>query len=282
MDALTEEVVTACPGAAPTGWQRLSGGRSNLCWRLQAPGCDLVLKLYRPGRAGPVFPNDPDAEAACLRQLEGRSLAPRPVAQWQGALGPCLVYRHLPGSLWQGDTARVARLLRRLHDGPVPDALARSLRRAADGSTALRAEVSAQLGDLPQAASVLAGLPSREVPPLARPMLLHGDPVAGNLVETPDGLRLIDWQCPALGDPCLDLATFLSPAMSHLYLGRVLNAVEARAFLQAYDRPQITRRLRALQPFLSARMIAHCLHRAAEGSVEDARAAELEQQGWAI
>ncbi|MBR9762715.1 MAG: phosphotransferase [Rhodobacteraceae bacterium] len=275
---LSQELRRACPEAAPEGWQRLDGGRSNLCWRIAAPGGDLVLKLYRPARAGPVFPNDPEAEARCLIHLDGQRLAPQFLARWQGALGPCLVYRHLPGPLWQGDGRSLGRLLRRLHDHPVPE----GVRRAPDGSAALRLQIAAQIDGHAGARDLLAGLPGDEVAPFDRPVLLHGDPVAGNLVDTPGGLRLIDWQCPALGDPCLDLATVLSPAMSHLYLGRVLTAAEAGAFLAAYDRPALIPRLRQLQPFLSARMISHCLCRAAEGSAEDARAADLERQGWVI
>lgn len=262
--------------APPSAWQALGGGRSNLCWRIPAPGGDMVLKLYRVQNAGPVFPNDPGAEASCLQHLQGHHLAPALLARWRGMDGPCLLYRHLNGPLWQGDVAKVARLLRQLHALPVPAALG-ALRHLPDGSAALRAEIAAQAGA--SARAVPEGLPTRDVPPLGRRCLVHGDPVPGNLVEGAGGLRLIDWQCPGLGDPCLDLSIFLSPAMQYLYRGKLLTASERAAFLAAYDDPEITARLQALQPFLSARIIAHCEARAARGSATDATAARLERHG---
>ncbi|PJE27419.1 Phosphotransferase enzyme family protein [Pseudooceanicola antarcticus] len=283
--ALARQALACAPDPAPPAlWQALGGGRSNLCWRIPAPDGDLVLKLYRVQNAGPVFPNDPEAEAACLLHLQDQALAPQLLAHWQGAEGPCLLYRHLPGPLWQSDVTQVARLLRRLHRVPVPKAL-HGLRRGPDGSAALRQEIRAQArgvageeaDDWPE--KLMQELPAAEIPPLQKTCLIHGDPVPGNLVAGPEGLRLIDWQCPALGDPCVDLATFLSPAMQYLYRGEPLSAPERTEFLAAYDDPLVTRRLEALWPFLSARIIAHCQSRAARGSAADARAAELERHG---
>ena len=45
------------------------------------------------------------------------------------------------------------------------------------------------------------------------PVLLHTDVVPGNLILGDEGLRLIDWQCPAIGDPIVDIMMFLSPGM---------------------------------------------------------------------
>ena len=41
-------------------------------------------------------------------------------------------------------------------------------------------------------------------------------------------MRLIDWQCPALGDPAEDIACFLSPAMQVIYGAGPLDAARER------------------------------------------------------
>ncbi len=58
-------------------------------------------------------------------------------------------------------------------------------------------------------------------------------------------LTLIDWQCPAIGDPCLDLALFLSPTMQQVNGKTPLSGAEVAAFLEAYDNPQVTCRYHA-------------------------------------
>lgn len=297
-------------------WHHLPGGRSNLCWRLpgaaqQARGAaqgprpgpdsgsasgpdadtaagtgtdpdrgDVVLKLFRPDAASTLFPNAPLAELSCLAALAPFDLAPRVLAAWVGAAGHCLAYRHLAGPLWSQDSAAVAHLLRRLHDLAVPVTLA-GLRPVPCDPATLSGQIRAMAADLPPDLARglrdrLAQLPLPELPPAPAPCLLHGDPVAANIVMTAQGARLIDWQCPGLGDPVHDLSVFLSPAMAHLYLGRQLSLAERRDFLAAYGAPQVTARLAALAPLLHLRMAAHCLTRAATGSARDAEAARLE------
>jgi thiamine kinase len=256
----------------PALWQSLTGGRSNLSWRVPHPGGDCVVKLFRPERACTVFPNDPTAEAAMLRHLSGQSIAPDLLHAGDTPLGPCIVYRHIPGPTWaegRRDIAEVAQLLHHLHSLPAPDAL----RPGPNGTDSLRAEIAAQ-------SPATLPLPHITLPditlPAVTPRLLHGDPVPGNIVVSDRGLRLIDWQCPALGDPCLDLATFLSPAMGLLYLGTPLDAAARARFLDAYDDAEVIARYHALTPFFHARMAAYCLSRAAAGSAPDRHAARLE------
>lgn len=254
----------------PALWQPLTGGRSNLSWRVPLAGGDGVVKLFARDRACTVFPNDPSAEAQMLRHLAGRQIAPELLHTADSALGRCIVYRHIPGPTWAAgrtDIADIARLLRAVHALPAPV----GLRPGPNGTDDLRAEIAAQA---PPGAQ-LPPLPDLTLPPVT-PRLIHGDPVPGNIVVSASGLRLIDWQCPALGDPCLDLATFLSPAMGLLYLGKPLDADACRRFLVAYGDAQVIARYRALAPFFHARMTAYCLSRAAAGSAPDARAAALE------
>ncbi|NIZ09744.1 phosphotransferase family protein [Pseudooceanicola sp. HF7] len=267
----------------PETWQRLGGGRSNMSWRVAGPGGDHVVKLYRPETASAVFPNDPHAEARALKALHGTGLAPELLFQADSPLGPCVVYRHLSGSAGAPDPAEAGRLLRHLHAMPAPP----GLRIGPDGSQALRAEIRQQakglrsrdgraLGDL-----LLEGIAVPDLTASGEVALIHGDPVPGNMVATPSGLCLIDWQCPAAGDPAVDIATFLSPGMNLIYRGRTLTLSERLAFLEAYGSTRARSRFAVLEPLFHARMATYCLSRAAAGSALDRDAALLELQALA-
>jgi aminoglycoside phosphotransferase (APT) family kinase protein len=114
-------------------------------------------------------------------------------------------------------------------------------------------------------------------PSSAFPALLHGDPVPGNVVwSAREGVTLIDWQCPAIGDPVHDIALALSPGMRRLYGCQPMIPDEQRRFWQAYADPSAQARYAALLPLLSARIAAHCLAQAARGRPGYAEAARAE------
>jgi aminoglycoside phosphotransferase (APT) family kinase protein len=60
---------------------------------------------------------------------------------------------------------------------------------------------------------------------------------------------LIDWQCPAVGDPCEDIAIFLSPAMQLAYRGTVLSRAEEQVFLTAYSDASTLKRYANIAPW---------------------------------
>lgn len=245
-------------------WTVLRGGRTNDIWKVEDPRGARVVKRYVRTAATPLFRNDPLAELRVLAALNGSGLAPKVLCEAGTPADPVLVYCHQAGQVWRDGPQRVARTLRALHDRPVTEALT-LLPAAPDGSDALWHQALGMLETLPatQAARLLRPEPIEHLPPSGIRRLLHGDPVPDNLVCAPDDPEalpvLIDWQCPALGDPVLDLAIFLSPAMQQIARGRPLSADERRLFLAAYGDPAATQRLNALQPVLHWRMAAYCL-----------------------
>lgn len=269
--ALVRAVAEA--GLPVTGaWQWQTGGQTNRLWHLIDHG--LVVKLYRD-TDNPLFANDPVAEAACLTHLGPAHIAPRLVAQGGGAMGVWLAYRHVAGRMWRSDPVPVAHLLRRLHGQQAVD-----LPRACDGAAALRHQARAILQQIPDTvARHLARLEPPEPPshPAGRLALLHGDPVPGNIVMQGSTAILIDWQCPALGDPVWDLALFLSPGMQQVYRGAPLTASEQVITLAAYGCPQTTVRLMALRPLYHWLMAAYCHWKAAQGAPAYIRATRLEE-----
>jgi len=263
-------------GLVPTKaiWQPLAGGRTNLSWRIEHSGVVQVVKLYAPAGQNPLFPNDPAQEAAILHHLSGHNLAPEVVYAGKIAQRSVLIYPHIKGNLWFSDTAQVARLLHRVHSQERPS----GLRQAPKGSAALVRQTQRILENChsPQALELAQMQPMGEVAPCAQRALLHGDPVPGNIIVTPDGARLIDWQCPAEGDPCEDIALFLSPAMQMAYRGSTLAADEIAQFLRAYPEAQTVQRYRDLAPWYHWRMAAYCLWKHEQGHHQDSSLSQVE------
>jgi aminoglycoside phosphotransferase (APT) family kinase protein len=263
-DRLHQALATLAPDLAGRPWLPLRGGRTNRLWQVG----DLVLKRHDSAAASPLFPNSAADEARALALFGPLGLAPVLCA----AGADWVIYRHVQGAVWPAgplsDPAPVARMLGRLHALPVAGMAFRPL---PDGSAGLLAQARAMAEglDLP------APPPDPHLPPAA-PCVVHGDAVAGNVLVTPEGPMLIDWQCPALGDPAEDLAMFLSPAMMWLYSGRIHTPVDRAAFLAAYPHRATVERFLTLEPLFRWRMAAHCAWRARRGDDGYARALRLE------
>lgn len=237
----------------------LSGGYQNQVFRVRGPELDWVVKRFSPSAELGLFPNLADAEAMVLQRLAGSGAAPRPVAYLTDNSGaPVLVYAFYAGRPWSGDVGQVAELLHVISgvdaDGfrPVP---------------MVPREILDQ-GDLfvaacppPVQQRMMAARP-RPVETTPGPRrLIHTDFGPGNLIAGAEGLKAIDWQCPAAGDSAEDLAAFLSPAFQILYGRAPLTAPEEAALLAAYRDAETIERLRVLRPFFDWRMAAYCAMR---------------------
>ena len=266
----------ARPVVGPADWVPLAGGLTNRVWRIGA----YAVKLYSPDRATPLFPNDPAAEWAAMTALAPLGLAPVPHARLSGTFGEALIYRYLDGGPGPGDLPALARLLSRIHATPAP-----AIRTLPTGSAAILAQTDRLIADLEPVPKPLSDLRNQiaalpPVPPCT-PRLIHTDPVASNIVVTPSGPVLIDWQCPARGDPCEDLAIVLSPSMQLAY-DAPLTAAAAEAFLDACPEGAPVARYRRLAPFYHVRMAAYAAWshqtgraRAGEGMALDLAAARV-------
>ncbi|MFY0594971.1 MAG: phosphotransferase [Cognatishimia sp.] len=270
---MRQQVGQIAPWTEDAHWQTLFGGRTNAAWQVSGADDSAVLKLYRRGGQNPLFPNDPAAEAKMLRHLQGTEIAPRLIANFTTDEMDCNLYETLPGQAWTDGVERVAELIQRLHKISAPT----GLRVAVNGSEEL----------LDHALKIHKAAGMRTTPPekmyqisvakTASIGLLHGDIVPGNLIAEGDDLRLIDWQCPAIGDPTEDLAIFLSPAMQLLYRGGVLSDEETQSFLSGFSAEQ-QERYRALAPLYHFRMAAYCRWQIARGQLDYAEALTEEEQ----
>lgn len=242
-------------------WEVMQGGTTNHVWRCG----EVVVKLFRPDQATALFPNDFAQEALALASLGPLDLAPRLLAQGRNWIAS----RYQHGPIWRENTAQVAQILHRLHRLHAPAWVTRHVL----GSSEM---LGAEVRQLMQAQGLSLPFPKVAPHPPATPCFLHGDPVPGNIILRRDGPILIDWQCPAIGDPVLDLAIFLSPAMQQIYRGTPLSALERAEFLGAYPDAAVKTRLRALAPILHMRMALHCMARAARGDRGFEQGARLE------
>lgn len=259
--ALIQSVGAALPKLAGLAWSPLPGGRVNTVWRVG----DHVVKLFDPNGESPLFPNNPAAEAAALRLAAPLGLAPSLCATGPGWLS----YSHVMGQPWVDDPRPVAQALTRLHSIPAAPPEFRTL---ASGSTAILAQAMAIADECQGALPPMP--PDPDIGPVA-PSVLHGDAVPGNIIVHQGRITLIDWQCPALGDPVEDIATFLSPAMQWLYSGQPLTETQTDMFLAALPADR-TARYRALAPAFHWRMAANCLWKAERGAPDYRHALHLE------
>jgi len=246
------------PVSAHWVWQ--DGGRTNQVWRVENGASSLICKLYREADGNPLFPNLATAEYAALVALDGSKLAPEPVASLATGAGHAVLYRHLAGVPWRSGVEPVANLLWHVHSQP-PHA---GLRQLLSGATALRQQISSILASCHERDWAFE-MPDYDIPPVDGNVLIHTDVVANNIVATENGLRLIDWQCPALGDGCEDLASFLSPAMQHLYGIGPLDRQQVETFLAAYPDQRTTDRYRRLAVLFHLRIAAYCQWKIEQG-----------------
>ena len=207
---------------AELSWQPIAGGRSNRSWRVSGDGQDYVLRLSSGRVPAPV--SNPRRESIVHRAAAAAGLAPEVVHADPDA--GILVTRFLAGEVVPAagfrapDTLRaIGRLLRRVRELPDPGG-AYTLAMAGEAYLARIRDAGPRAGG----ERLVADL--RGLSPPDRLRVCHMDPVAGNLVRTDAGLRLIDWEFAVAGDPLFDVAAVVA------YHG--LDAAASRCLLAAW------------------------------------------------
>ncbi len=264
---MTEDILTylAAVGVLPTtsGFELepLTGGFWNDVYRLRGNGRNWVIKHFRSTNSDGLYPILPQAEALALQTLSGLEIAPELVAFLPDV--PLLVYEYFEGGVWQADAVSIGRLLRCLHD--VPITTESGFRQLPLETVAILRQGDHFLGQvgpdaLVQQLSAVRPLPQL-LPSLARLSLVHTDPWPGNIVQNGRHLRLIDWQCPGLGNPTEDVWTFLHAGYEML-LGRPRFDEQVQAeFWHGYGQTTVSQHLPLLAPYYAYRLAAHCLLR---------------------
>ena len=241
----------------------LQGGYHNYVYRLRAAeNIDWVVKQFVSNVHNPMYPILPDSEAAALEALRGKDIAPEFVAYLpQAAGGEILVYEFIKGDSWCDDLPAMAGLLGRLHRLPPPD----GFRLLPTSPTDLIDDTLDTLRQMQNADPAIERLKAfmtlSDAGPADRVTLIHTDCGPGNVIVGEHGPRIIDWQCPGIGDPAEDLANFSSPAIQMLYGKPVLSEAHRELFLESYPDDEIVARYQRIGRYHHLRIAAYCSYR---------------------
>jgi aminoglycoside phosphotransferase (APT) family kinase protein len=196
--------------------REMSRGSGCRVWECDVAGEIVVLKLYSPGfddysRLGPV--DTVRKHALALMELPAFGVpTPRCLGLAVDGEEAALVMERIAAlAFTPAHRVEAARLLARLHKVELRD-LSHDLADFVSRSTANRGRVGEAPGE----------------PPLRETTLQHGDYFSANLAATAEGLRVLDWDLLALGDPMWDLGFLLEA-------DRNVGEREAREAIGAYE-----------------------------------------------
>jgi thiamine kinase len=254
-----------------TVWHAQTGGQTNKVWRLKGEN-DLICKLYLETKNNPLFNNTPEAEYRCLIWLDGSGIAPKPYKYLKTPFGDILLYNYIEGQIWSSDVNTVSELLTRIHNHKQPKGL-RILSGLPSNVKQTGLEIINKLN--PYHKNKLIKICPDVIVPDIEPVLLHTDVVPGNLVLGDEGLRLIDWQCPAIGDPIVDIMMFLSPGMHKIYGSGKLSMKDHEVFLMSLT-SNLRNRYNIIGPLYHWRLAAYCFWKVEQGFFEYEQAALAE------
>ncbi len=207
------EALAACPATrrlSDSALHRVHGGLSNHAWRAEAGGRGFFVRLSGPDaeRLGV----DRQSECALLETVAAAGLAPAVVA-CEPALG-LMVTEFVSARPWSredahdpGNLRRLGELIGELHRLPAPP----GVRKVAFAEQARHLE--AQLAPAGLVDPVLRSAFARAGEVLAtdggRVTLCHNDLHHLNVLDDGTRLWIVDWEYGGLGDPLMDLASFL-------------------------------------------------------------------------
>ena len=254
-----------------TIWHAQTGGRTNKVWRLTGEK-DLICKLYLETKNNPLFNNTPEAEYRCLLWLDGSDIAPKPYKYLKTPFGNVLLYNYIEGQIWSSDVDTVSELLTRIHNHKYPKGL-RILSALPSDIKQTGIEIINKLNRYHKNKlnKICLDVSISDI----EPVLLHTDVVPGNLILGDEGLRLIDWQCPAIGDPIVDIMMFLSPGMHEIYGSGKLSMKDHEACLMSLT-SNLRNRYNIIGPLYHWRLAAYCFWKAEQGFIEYENAALAE------
>ena len=210
----------------------LSGGSGCEVWDCQivhdGEVQTVVLKVFNPGfvNVSGLGPVQNARKCALLLEELPRLSIPTPRLAGFAIRGEsaAVISKKVAGTRWTGNTrVEAARILARLHEVTIEDLsdqlavlIAKScpnrgrvFRGVAGGVWPVQ-RLEDKMPDWrlkhPELARDIQALVDTGEPAPRRQTLVHGDYFSANLLLGPDGLRVIDWEMAALGDPMWDLA----------------------------------------------------------------------------
>lgn len=219
-----------------------------------------MVKHYNRANASKLFANNAELEWISLTALAPRGLAPLPMHRSSLPDGSDIILYAYVSPLGEVGATEIGTFLRNLHDQPPPMGLPDH-------------KGFERILELCKHYKLECGLPDYRP---KRAVLLHGDPVTPNILMS-DRVLAIDWQCPALGDPCYDIAIALSSGMRVAYGYPPFSDLERTKFWCAYRDDDVKSQFDKVGP-VYRQIIAAYLNARANTLDEKAARAELEQE----
>jgi thiamine kinase-like enzyme len=241
LPADTVERLEAQLGAAEGEPTVLGGGITNHNFRARFGGREVVVRL--PGNDTELLGSDRSGERQANSLAAAAGVAPAVLAHLEDPVvlvtafveGPTMESPQLrePGAL-----AEVGAALRTIHGCGAIDARFDGFRLVEDYAAATRARG----GTVPDtyeraraAAARMSSAPAFRDEPV---VLCHDDLLPANFIDTPDGIRLVDWEYAGMGNRWFDLGNFavnneLGPAEEEAFVTAYLDAPPAPADLAA-------------------------------------------------
>jgi thiamine kinase-like enzyme len=222
-----EDIAARVWPGRPAEIEPLGGGITNHNFKVTVDGAAFVLRVG--GERTELLGIDRHAEEAAARTAAELGVGPEVVAFVEPEQS--LVTRFVEGEpvpdeemSRPGTLREVARLLRRVHDGPPFPARFDSFRVVEDYAATARAH-GVEPPPPYRAAKARADQIERRLgeQPLAP---CHNDLLGANFIRSPEGLHIVDWEYSGMGDRFFDLANFT--------VNLRLDADAAALFLDAY------------------------------------------------
>jgi thiamine kinase-like enzyme len=226
LSADTVERLEVQLGAAEGEPTMLGGGITNHNFRARFDGREVVVRL--PGNDTGLLGSDRTGEREANSLAAAAGVAPEVLGHLEDPVvlvtafveGPTMESGELrePGAL-----AEVAAALRRVHGCGRVAARFDAFRLVEDYAAAARSRG----GEVPPAYAVAHAAAARieATPALAggSAVLCHDDLLPANFIDTPDGIRIVDWEYAGMGSRWFDLGNFavnneLSPAEEEDFL----------------------------------------------------------------
>ncbi len=219
----------------------LGGGITNHNFRARFGGRELVVRL--PGNDTELLGADRGAEVEASERAAAVGVAPALVAVLSEPL--CLVTEFIAGEPMEAEglrepeaLAEVAKMLRAVHACAPIGTVFDSFQLVENYAAAVRergGEVPAAYDQAKAAATrIELALGERAEPRV----LCHDDLLPANFIDSPAGLRLVDWEYAGMGSPWFDLGNLavnngLGPEQELALLGDYLEREPAAAELAA-------------------------------------------------
>ncbi len=219
----------------------LGGGITNHNFRARFGGREVVVRL--PGNDTELLGSDRSGERQANSLAAAAGIAPAVLAHLEDPVvlvtafveGPTMEAPELrePGAL-----AEVGAALRRVHGCGEIDARFDAFRLVEDYAAATRARGGTVPDAYEHAHAAAARIESAPAFTGEPVVLCHDDLLPANFIDTPDGIRLVDWEYAGMGNRWFDLGNFavnneLGPAEEEAFVTAYLDAEPAPADLAA-------------------------------------------------